>query len=122
MHNHYRTTYYDLLRHRITTLLSHLNGNLVSGQWTLRNYYFDDRSVESHSAVIKKHWKSMFVNDQWGFRFVTTYYGIARSSWICWAYGDNGDYGWAIYAGYDFNPIYYGIHKGNWSDPIYLAP
>ena len=28
MHNHYRTTYYDLLRHRITTLLSHLNGNI----------------------------------------------------------------------------------------------
>ena len=36
MHNHYRTTYYDLLRHRITTLLSHLNGNLIDA----RNYLY----------------------------------------------------------------------------------
>ena len=46
MHNHYRTTYYDLLRHRITTLLSHLNGKLGSTNESVLSTSVLNKAVE----------------------------------------------------------------------------
>jgi hypothetical protein len=96
--------------------------NAIDTLFGTKDFYFDDRSLSSHFDVLKKHWDSMFEGSYkiWGFRFVTTYYGTNRSSWICWAYAE-GTYGYALSMGYEFNPRYYQIQNNVWSGPISLV-
>lgn len=95
--------------------------NTVDALFGTKDYYFDDKSESSHFDVLKKHWVSMFEGSYkiWGFRFVTTYFGLNRSSWVCWAYAE-GKYGYALNMGYDINPRYYRIDNGVWTNPVSL--
>ena len=98
---------------------SELIGKLDSGIWKFSTHYIDDRAYSSHFDTLKGHWKSDLFTEQynnWGFRFVTTHYGISRSSWLCWAYGDYGSHGYAINASYEGLLHFYQINKGIWYD------
>jgi len=104
--------------------LNELNGKLDSGIWKFSTHYIDDRAYSSHFDTLKGHWKSDLFTEQynnWGFRFVTTHYGIARSSWLCWAYGAYGAYGYAINASYEGLLHFYQINNNVWYDRGNLA-
>lgn len=99
--------------------LNELNGKLDSGIWKFSTHYIDDRAYSSHFDTLKGHWKSDLFTEKynnWGFRFVTTHYGVARSSWLCWAYGDYGSYGYAINASYEGLLHFYQINNNVWYD------
>lgn len=108
MHNHYRTTYYDLLRHRITTLLSHLNGKLFNLiMMDFGNYNQTDLSIDQTVIDILK--KSTLSEKH----TIIGQFQLGGSHRIIIQSYNNANWGSAILFGYpESSPKYYSVRNG----------